>query len=46
VIGAEDVVDFTPKQDLLERFAKQLGAGAAKVLSTALGVDAPLGSLR
>jgi protease-4 len=45
VIGAEDIVDFTPKEDVFERLAKQLGAGAAKVLSTALGVNAPLGGL-
>lgn len=46
VIGAEEIVDFTPEEDVLERLAKQVGAGAAKVLSGALGVNAPLGGIR
>jgi protease-4 len=32
LIGAEDIVDFTPEQDLLDRLSKGLGAAAAKVL--------------
>ncbi|MCB1829324.1 MAG: S49 family peptidase, partial [Gammaproteobacteria bacterium] len=33
VIGAENLVDFTDKEDLLERFAKRLGAGTVASLS-------------
>ena len=32
VIGAEDLVDYTPLPDYLDRLARQLGMGAAKVL--------------
>lgn len=32
VIGAERVVDFTPKRDYLERVAERLGAGMARAL--------------
>ncbi len=39
VIGAEDIVDFTPKEDLFERFSKKfgtaLGQGVGKVLMDA-----------
>ncbi|MBW9273662.1 MAG: S49 family peptidase [Candidatus Thiodiazotropha sp. (ex. Lucinisca nassula)] len=36
VIGAEEIVDFTPKEDVWERLARNIGAGAAEVL-TAIG---------
>ncbi|MCB1752673.1 MAG: S49 family peptidase, partial [Gammaproteobacteria bacterium] len=43
VIGAEDIVDFTASEDLLERFAKRLGAGAASTLGWISGAwNAPL----
>ena len=32
VIKAEDIVDFTQKDNLAERFAKRLGSGAAEAL--------------
>jgi protease-4 len=32
VIGAEDIVDFTAKENILDRFAQQVGATAASVL--------------
>jgi len=39
VIGAKDIVDFTPKEDLLQRFSKKfgtaLGQGVGKVLMDA-----------
>jgi protease IV len=38
IIGEEDVVDFTRSEDLLERFAKKLGAGAASTLNGVLGL--------
>ena len=38
VIGAEQVVDFTPKPDLLKRFADRLGASMANVLSERVGL--------
>nr|VFK77780.1 MAG: protease-4 [Candidatus Kentron sp. SD] len=45
VIGVEEIVDFTWKQDYLERFAERLGAtmGAAmsETLSARLGFEAP-----
>lgn len=40
VIGAEDIVDFTASEDLLERFAKRLGAGAASSLAWIMGLEA------
>ncbi|MFC1337646.1 MAG: S49 family peptidase [gamma proteobacterium symbiont of Phacoides pectinatus] len=40
VIGAEDLVDFTQEEDLLDRFAKRLGAGAASALAEIGGLDA------
>jgi len=39
VIEAEEIVDFTSEEDLMERFAKRIGAGAAASLSTFWGVD-------
>lgn len=36
VIGAEDLVDFTPRQNFLDRFAERVGASAAHTLSTTL----------
>lgn len=39
VIGAEQVVDFTPKPDLLKRFADRLGASMANVLSEKVGLS-------
>ena len=38
VIGAENIVDFTKSDDLFERFAKKLGAGAASVFSKVMGL--------
>ncbi|MES9971809.1 MAG: S49 family peptidase [Candidatus Thiodiazotropha sp.] len=38
VIGAEEIVDFTPKEDVWERFARNIGAGVAEVLATFSGV--------
>ena len=37
VIEAEEIVDFTAKEDLVERLAKRLGAGAASSLSRIWG---------
>jgi len=39
IIGAEDIVDFTRSEDLLERFAKKIGAGAASSLNGVLGLN-------
>ncbi len=38
VIGAEEIVDFTRSEDLFERFAKKMGAGAASTLNGVLGL--------
>lgn len=40
VIGAENVVDFTPKPDFFKRFADRLGTSMANVLSEQLGLGA------
>jgi protease-4 len=37
IIGAEDIVDFSTTEDLLERFARRLGAGAAAMLGGTWG---------
>ncbi|WP_461537139.1 S49 family peptidase [Spongorhabdus nitratireducens] len=39
VIGVEKLVDYTVTPSPLERFAKQLGAGAGQVLATSLGLE-------
>jgi len=39
VIGAETIVDYTKKKDLLEGLAERLGAGAAGALLRVLGLD-------
>jgi len=39
VIGAENVVDFTPKPDLFKRFADRLGLTMANVLAEQLGLN-------
>lgn len=41
LVEAEDVVDFTRKPDLLQRFADRVGAASAKVLAESLGVGGP-----
>ncbi len=38
IIGAEDIVDFTPRETYLDRFAKGLGTAMAKVLSPKLNL--------
>jgi protease-4 len=38
VIGAEEIVDFTPKEEVWERLARNIGAGAAEVLATVSGL--------
>jgi protease-4 len=40
VIKAETIVDFTPKKDYLERFAKRFGAAMAENLVHVLNLDA------
>jgi protease-4 len=37
VIKAEDIVDFTQKENIAERFAKRFGATMANTLVKALG---------
>jgi protease-4 len=46
VIGVEDIVDFTPEEDVLERLAKQIGAGAAQAMSAVLGINSQPAKLR
>ena len=38
IIKAEDIVDFTSKEDLAERFAKRFGAGVASALARISGL--------
>jgi protease-4 len=44
LIGAEDIVDFTREEDLLERLSKRLGAGIGTALGRFFGLegDGPL----
>jgi protease-4 len=42
VIGVKEIVDFTPKEDVWDRFARRLGAGAAEVLGGWVGLDSRL----
>ena len=37
IIQAEDIVDFTPRENYLDRFAKNIGAAMARTLSPELG---------
>ena len=39
VIGAENIVDFTPGRSYLERLAKRFGSAAADSVVTALGLS-------
>ncbi len=39
VIGAEEIVDFTPEEDLAERLAKRLGAGVATAWAKLFGLS-------
>ena len=40
IIKADQIVDFTPRETLIERFAKRLGAGASESLLRYLGTAA------
>ncbi len=42
VIGAEKIVDFTPKPDPFQEFTKRLGTSMAMYFSKALGVEGPV----
>ena len=37
IVGVEDIVDFTPKEDVWERFAQRIGAGVAQSLARLSG---------
>ena len=39
VIGAEEIVDFTPRPSRLETIAEHLGVGLARVLGVELGLS-------
>lgn len=43
LIGAEDIVDFTQKEDAWERFAERLGAGAAMMMARITGFNGQYG---
>jgi protease-4 len=42
VIGAEKIVDYTPKPDPFQEFTKRLGTSMAMYFSKALGVEGPV----
>jgi protease-4 len=42
VIGVEEIVDFTPTEDLWDRFARRLGTGVGEVLGGWSGLDSQL----
>ena len=39
IIGAEKIVDYTPKHNLLDRFAERFGASATKVMIQTFGLQ-------
>lgn len=39
VVGADKIIDYTPKEDLFARFTKQLGVSIANTLRTGLVLD-------
>ncbi len=39
IIGAENIVDYTVSEDVFERFAKKVGAGAVSAFTDVLGVS-------
>ncbi len=39
VIGAKEIVDFTPREEIWNRFARRLGVGAAAMLGSWSGLD-------
>jgi protease IV len=39
IIGAENIVDFTVSEDVFERFAKKMGAGASSAFTGAIGIS-------
>ncbi len=41
LVGAEDVVDFTRKPDLFQRFADRIGASMARVVGEHIGLQGP-----
>ena len=41
VVGAEELVDFTPKRNYLEQFARQFGSGAGETLREWFGGPGP-----
>ena len=43
VIGAEDVVDYTPQPDIFKRFTDRFGAAMADVLSERMGIQQNFG---
>jgi len=42
VIGAKEIVDFTPQEEIWDRFARKFGAGAAEMLGSWSGLDSRL----
>ncbi len=42
VVGVEEIMDFTLKPSVLDRFASQIGAKMALTLGTSLGLEGPL----
>lgn len=42
VIGAEEIVDYTVKEDLWDRLARQMGAGASETLGRIMGLGSGL----
>ncbi|GAA3934720.1 S49 family peptidase [Litoribacillus peritrichatus] len=42
VVGAEKIVDFTPKPDPFKEFTKRLGTSMAMYFSKALGIEGPV----
>jgi protease-4 len=39
IIGAEKIVDYTPRPNYFDRFAERIGATMANVMSASLGLE-------
>lgn len=41
IIGAEKIIDYTPRMNYFDRFAEQFGVAMANVMSASLGLEKP-----
>ena len=41
-IGAEKIIDYTPRPNYLDRFADRIGAAMINMMGTSLGLEKPV----